>query len=191
MAGLFAQFGEEWALVGGLSVSAYVEPCVTPDIGVVVSVEGDREAEVFVQSWRHTGFTIASVVEQERSGRLATIRSHRPGDEHRTVVDLIFASSGIELEIAAEARDLELAISLEVSVARQGHLVALKVLSADPADPETRPQYELDLEQLIDSLDEKERRAAQQGLRLIEQRGYDRGRDLQRRLDNLLGDVSL
>ena len=136
MAGLFAQFGEEWALVGGLSVSAYVEPRFTPDIGVVVSVEGDREAEVFVQSWRHAGFTIASVVEQERSGRLATIRSHRPGDEHRTVVDLIFASSGIELEIAAEARDLELAPALEVSVARQGHLVALKVLSADP---ETRP----------------------------------------------------
>ena len=187
IAELFFQFGEEWALVGGLAVSAYVEPRFTRDIYVVVSVEGDGEAEAFVQIWRNAGFAIASVVEQERSGRLATIRSHRPGDEHRIVVDLMFASSGIEPEIAAEARDLELAPNLDVPVARPGHLVALKILSADP---ETRPQDELDLQQLVALIDEKERQSAQQGLRLIEQRGYHRGRDLQKRLDDILGDES-
>ena len=38
-------FGRRWALVGGLAVSAQVEPRFTRDIDVVVLAETDAEAE--------------------------------------------------------------------------------------------------------------------------------------------------
>lgn len=71
------------------------------------------------------------------------------------MIDLIFASSGIEREIASEARSLELAPDIEVSVARPGHLVALKLLVADD---DTRPQDSIDLAQLAGILNYLPRR---------------------------------
>ena len=132
---------------------------------------------------RSSGFEITSVVEQDQTDRLATIRSNRPGDEHGVVVDLIFASSGIEPEIADEARTLELAADLEVPVARPGHLVALKLLAVDT---EQRPRDRIDLDELAETLDKTEIRAARSAVALIEERGYDRGRDLDAMLDDYL-----
>ena len=175
---------QTWALVGGLAVSAYVEPRFTRDIDVVLAVEHDSEAEQFVHTWRAAGYEIDSVIEQDDTERLATVRSHRPGGEHGVVVDLIFASSGIEPEIVSEARLLELGPDIRVPVARPGHLVALKLLSADE---QTRPQDELDLDELADVLDTEEREAARKAVELIERRGFDRGRDLTELLDNYLG----
>jgi len=70
------------------------------------------------------------VVEQTTLGRLATarLRSRVAGG---IIVDLLFASSGIESEIAAGAEVLAVARGLRLPVARTGHLIALKLLSHD------------------------------------------------------------
>lgn len=185
VADLLEKFEQSWALVGGLAVSAYVEPRFTRDIDIVVSVTGDSEAEEIVRRWRTSGFEISSVVEQDETNRLATIRSQRPGAEHGVVVDLIFASSGIEPEIADGARSLELVSDLEVPVARPGHLVALKLLASDA---EQRPQDRIDLEELAGTLDKGEIQAARSAVELIEERDYHRGRDLSAMLDDYLAD---
>jgi len=44
------------------------------------------------------------------------------------IVDLLFASSGIEPEITAAAEVLTVARGLRMPVARTGHLIALKLL---------------------------------------------------------------
>lgn len=65
-------------------------------------------------------------------GRLATMRLRVPGEEAGGVVaDLLFASSGIEPEVAAEAEPLEVMGGVVLPVARTGHLLALEVLALD------------------------------------------------------------
>ena len=50
------------------------------------------------------GYRVAALVEEEATRRLATIRLIPPGERERgVVVDLLFASSGIEPEIDAGA----------------------------------------------------------------------------------------
>ena len=78
------------------------------------------------------------------------------------VIDLLFASSGIEPVVVAEALRLEIAPDVVVPVASPGHLFALKLLSADP---KTRPQ----------------------AVRLIEKRGFHRERDLDSLMEEWLG----
>ncbi|MEX2620809.1 MAG: hypothetical protein WD250_11395 [Egibacteraceae bacterium] len=47
----------------------------------------------------------------------------------RTVVDLLFASSGVEPEIVAEAEALTVFADVTVGVVRTGRLLALKLLA--------------------------------------------------------------
>ncbi len=81
--------------------------------------------------------------------RLATVRL-APADESPlgTVIDLLFAVSGIEPEIVAAADPVEAVPGFIVPVARIGHLVALKVLARDDR---TRPQDRVDLGALLGS----------------------------------------
>jgi hypothetical protein len=59
------------------------------------------------------------------------------GDPLGPVIDLLFASSGIESEVVGDAEPLELLPGLRIGVARTGHLTALKVLARDDVN---RPQ---------------------------------------------------
>jgi len=91
-------------------------------------------------------YGIEAVVEQEALGRLATVRLTRSSKLQAPVIDLLFASSGIEPEVVAEAERIELLPNLTIGVARTGHLIALKVLSRDDV---TRPQDLVDLRALM------------------------------------------
>ena len=91
------------------------------------------------------------------------------------VVDLLFASSGIEREIVTAAISLDIGAAAVVKVARVGHLVALKLLAQDPVK---RPQDALDLHGLREVLDEEETQLAKEACALIVERGYGRRRDL-------------
>lgn len=95
-----------WALVGGMAVSVRTRPRTTEDLDIAVSVEGDREAEKVAAAFRELGYVYLPehALEQTDVGRLATVRFASPGrNEEGVVVDLLFASSGIEPEIAAAA----------------------------------------------------------------------------------------
>ncbi len=184
LANALADLRRAWALVGGLAVSARAEPRFTRDADVVVSVTGDAEAEALVLALGSYGFRPLTVVEQDAVGRLATVRLASPGESGGAgvVVDLLFASSGIEPEIMAAAETLETLPGLTVPVARVGHLLVLKVLSRSPR----RPQDDADIRALLAVAQEHDLRLAREGARLVMQRGFARGRDLPRLVDELL-----
>lgn len=166
--------GQRWALVGGLAVSARAEPRLTRDVDLAVAVHTDDEAEQVVYALRQRGYGLVSLVEQTAVARLATARLSAP-DESGVLVDLLFASSGIEVEIAARAEPIEIVPGLTVPLARTGHLLALKLLARDDR---TRPQDADDLRALLEVASPDDLHEAQQALHLIETRGFNRGRDL-------------
>lgn len=171
-----------FALVGGLAVSARTEPRFTRDADLAVAVANDAEAEALIHNLRGRGYRIEAVVEQDAVGRLATVRLTRSSKLQAAVIDLLFASSGIEPEVVAEAESMALLSNLTIGVARTGHLIALKVLSRDDV---TRPQDLVDLRALMRVASATELARAQESLALIAARGYHRGRDLISELNNL------
>ena len=179
------ELNKPWALVGGLALSVYVEPRFTADIDIAVAVDSDEEAEQLLHALQARGFIIDTVIEQDATGRLATVRTYRSEDSPEGIlVDLLFASSGIEPEIAERARTIEIIEDLAIPVARPGDLFALKLLSADA---DKRPQDAIDLNQLATDSDDLDPNEIRTLLRLIERRGYSRGRDLLRLLEEHLG----
>jgi len=176
LAKALAGSGRRFALIGGLAVSVRAEPRFTRDVDWVVAAADDREAEAVLHGLVQTGYTVASTVERDAGRRLATARLLPPGETQQGVVaDLLFASSGIEPELAAAADALEILPGLVVPVAQVGHLIALKVLS-EAAD---RPQDAVDLRALAEVATPADVALAKQAMELIEARGFARGKRLQ------------
>jgi predicted nucleotidyltransferase len=171
-----------FALVGGLAVSVRVEPRFTRDIALAVAVASDVEAEALVRALANEGWRVSAVVEQEAVGRLATVRLDAPHDvDTAAVVDLLFASSGVEPELAQDADVLEVLPGVTVPVARVAHLIVLKLLARSPA----RPQDEADLVALLDVADGGDLEIARRLAQLVTERGYHRGRDLVAELESV------
>lgn len=164
-----------FAVVGGLAVSARIQPRFTQDIDLAVAAASDAEAETLIHGLCRQGFQIQAQVEQTATNRLATIRLRRASDPQALIVDLLFASCGIEAEIVALAEPLKIFPGLIAPVARVGHLVAMKLLSRDPR---TRPQDEMDLSALLGVMTPDEAALVRESLKLITQRGYHRHRRL-------------
>lgn len=175
--------GVGFALAGGLAVSVRTEPRFTRDADLVVALPGDDAAEDLIFRLQGRGYGVGAVVEQEATDRLATVRLTLPDDPKAAVIDLLFASSGIEQEIVSAAEELEVLPGLSIPVARAGHLIALKVLSRDD---EKRPQDLVDLRALLRIASAEELARARASLETIVARGYHRGRDLIAQLVPLL-----
>jgi predicted nucleotidyltransferase len=176
--------GAQWAVIGGLAVSARAEPRTTRDVDLAVAVSDDRSAERLVKSLQAKGYSVAAVLEQQAMDRLATVRLRPPGvREGGVVVDLLFASSGVEHEITESAERLEIVPGLFLPVAKIGHLIALKLLARDDR---SRPQDFDDLRALLLEATDADLLEAQTAVSLIESRGYQRGRPLAQRLAELL-----
>jgi predicted nucleotidyltransferase len=186
LAGQLSGFGRRIALIGGLAVSVRAEPRLTRDVDLAVAVEDDEDAEGLIRALTGVGYRIVAVVEQEGTRRLASVRLAVPAESARGIVaDLLFASSGIEAEIAADAEPIEVFPGFTLPVAHTGHLVALKLLARDDR---TRPQDAIDLRALSGVLTEAEADRARRALALITVRGYARGRDLGALFEKWLGE---
>ena len=180
--------GARFALVGGLAVSARTEPRFTRDVDLAVAVESDDDAEEIVRALQGSGYAMLAVLEHEKSGRLATVRMSQPrGTDPQGIVDLLFASSGVEPEIVSAASALAIVRGLEVDVAQRGHLVALKILARDD---DRRPQDRLDLLALLRGIDPAELSRSREAIALITKRGFDRGKDLEAELRRALAEAS-
>jgi hypothetical protein len=175
--------GVSFAVVGGLAVSARTEPRFTRDADLAVAVASDAEAEALIRYLGAHDYRIGAIVEQEAVGRLATVRLTRASEKKTPVIDLLFASSGIEPEIVAEAEPIELMSGVTLGVARIGHLLALKVLARDDV---RRPLDLADLRALLRVASDVELARARDALTLIAARGYHRGRRLIAEFDVLL-----
>ena len=173
------------ALVGGLAVSVRAEPRFTRDVDFAVAVADDRGAERVIFALQGLGYRTRMVLEQEATGRLATVRLLPPRTEdEESLVDLLFASSGIEPEIVARAESLEVLPDLWVPVASIGHLIAMKLLAHDS---EQRPRDAQDLLGLLAVAREEDIAEAREAIGLIAFRGYNRGKDLPSELNHFLG----
>jgi hypothetical protein len=179
-----ARAGVRGAVIGGHAVSARTEFRFTRDVDFALAVADDREAERVVGFFLGSGYSLLSMLEQTATYRLATARLLPPGESAAgAVLDLLFASCGIETEVVAAADTVELFRDLRAPVAQVGHLIALKVLSRDD---DTRPQDIIDLRALIVEATPDDLEMARAALGLIAERGYDRGKDLQADYEALL-----
>lgn len=172
---LVRSLGHGAALVGGLAVSIRARERFTRDIDLAVAVASDAESEALAFAMQRSGYALRIVVEQEERKAIATLRFSPPGfPAAEPEVDLLCASCGIEPEIVAAASPVELEPGIVVPVAGIPHLIAMKVLSVR----EARDQDAGDLRALLAVASESEIREAKDALRLIEARGFDRGKQL-------------
>lgn len=174
--------GARAAVIGGIAVSVRTEPRFTRAVDLAVSVASDQVAEAIVRGMLARGWRVLAQLEQDATSRLATVRLASP-DVSSLVVDLLFASSGVEEEIVEGAEEIEVLEGIRAPVAATHHLLALKILSGNRR---TRPQDRVDAVALLGVLDGKGRERARGVLRSIAARGYHRGKDLERELDELL-----
>lgn len=176
-----------FAVVGGFAVSVRTEPRFTRDINLAVAVGTDADAEALVRNLQSRGYEVFMVLEQEAVARLATVRLRRtgPGGEP-FVADLLFASSGIEVELVEAATEELLPGVGGVPVATCGYLIALKVLSRNDKG---RPNDVADLHALLRVATPDDLAEARNAMGLIERRGFHRKRDLLRLLDSAIEQV--
>jgi hypothetical protein len=111
------------------------------DIDIVVAVANDDEAEQLIREAGLRGYRPFMLLEHDVAKRIATVRLQSDSG----VLDLLFASSGIEPEVVAAAEVIALLPGLSTPVACVADLMALKLLARDP---ETRPQDDIDLGKL-------------------------------------------
>jgi predicted nucleotidyltransferase len=172
-----------YAIVGGLAVSARVEPRMTRDIDFAIACSDDAQAESVVFELTQRGYVVKSVLEQSATDRLATMRLHPPHfSASGIILDLLFASSGIEAEVVDNAETMLVFSGLQAPIATTGHLIALKLLSQGP----TRPQDAADLVRLLAVASERDIQLARSAVTTIASRGFNRGRDLHIDLDRVL-----
>jgi hypothetical protein len=164
--------GEVFALVGGLAVSARTQPRFTRDVDFALTVQNDAEAEAIIFDLQRRGFAVVATIEHSTTRRLATVRLRQ--HPRAPLVDVLFASCGIEPEIVSAASQLEV-LGVRLAVATVGHLIAMKLVSRDP---KRRPRDQQDLVELAAVADDLEWRRAEASIALIKQRGFSRGRDL-------------
>jgi predicted nucleotidyltransferase len=169
-----------------MAVSVRARPRTTEDLDVAVAVGSDREAEKVAAAFRTLGYLYLPehALEQLEVGRLATVRFASPGSQVEpggVVVDLLFASSGIENEVVAAADLLEILPGFVVPVARTGHLIALKVLAGRDLDVR-------DARWLWEAAAEEDKQLARDMLFLIAERRFNRGKDLIAELAGVLAE---
>jgi predicted nucleotidyltransferase len=169
--------GAHWALIGGLAVSTRTAPRFTRDLDFAVTVANDAQAEGIVHQLRTRGYQPVEVLEQDYVERLSGVRLARKGSD--VIVDLLFASSGIENEVVASADRLEVLPQLMVPVATTAHLIALKVLAG-------RNQDLTDLGYLIAEASPTDLDSAREAAKLIQVRGFNREQDVTADLEQLI-----
>ncbi len=168
---LLRDAGLGFAVVGGLAVSARTEPRFTRDVDLAVAVPDDSAVDRLILLATHRGYRAFSLLQHDVAKRIATVRLR----SDRGVLDLLFASSGIEAEVVRDAEDLELLPGVHAPVARVPHLIAQKLLSRDDR---SRPQDIGDLTRLLDVATKAELDEARGLVELIEARGFNRKRPL-------------
>jgi len=174
--------GTKCALIGGLAVGVRAEPRTTRDADLAVSVSDDAAADAVVFGMGALGYRPVGVFMHEVTGRNALVRLVGTAPECLRL-DLFFAMSGIEPEVVEAATKTEVRPGNSVLVAHRGHLLALKVLAWDE---DKRPQDRIDIMALLKKATPSDIRLAEQAVKLIAKRGYNRGRDLGSALDRFV-----
>jgi len=177
------EFNVPWALVGALACSIYTQPRTTRDIDVSIACNDDT-LEVLLRSLETRGYGKPSLLLHVHPTRRLGYRLGTPNEGSGSVpVDLLCSSSGIEPEIIQDAILVEVVPRVIVPIAAFHHILAMKILSENDGD---RIQDRADVRQLIKRATPEEIESAQEALKLIELRGFNRNKNL---LDELEADL--
>jgi hypothetical protein len=171
------QIAVDFAIIGGVAMGARTEPRFTRDLDIALAARDDTEAEAVVRHLFQRGYRTLAVIEQTVAHRMATVRLLPPLDDEPPIVDLLFASSGIENEVVEAAEPAEVFPGVTAKVATVSSLLAMKVLCRNDDE---RPQDRIDLAELLKIATDADRRAASKLLDLIIERGFNRDRDLRK-----------
>lgn len=171
--------GTSWCLIGGLAVGARTDPRFTKDVDLAVSVASDEDSEQLVFALQAAGYRILAILEQQATGRLATARLAPPGALDSVVIDLLFASTGIESSVVSRSELLEVFPNIQLPVASLGDLIAMKILARDD---QNRPQDRMDLRALLSQANDQDKQISRLALAEICAQGYNRGRLLEAEL---------
>jgi len=170
-----------WALIGGLAVSVHGTPRTTRDIDLAISLPNESDLDRLVNALLDAGFFDKQLIMHVAPVCKLGIRLRVPASSP-VPVDLLYSSSGIEKETVSSAQSVEIFPNLFVPVATRGHLIAMKVVSENDSD---RLQDALDIQGLLKEAKEVDIETAKSAMKLIEQRGFNRGKNLLRRFDEL------
>ena len=179
-------FGVHYALIGGLAVSVRSEPRFTRDVDIAVAVDSDEAAEQLVRAMFGRGFELHMQIEQKTDGRLATCRLTHRDDPGSTIVDLFFASSGIEHEVIAAADMVALTDSIELPVVQSEDLIVLKLLAVANR---RNAQDTQDVVNLLQMVDPERLDRTRMLIRLVSHRRPQSGKNLQAVFEQLLEQV--
>jgi len=169
------EIGRSWALVGALALGVHARPRATLDADIALVVQDDADADRFARALQSRGYTVLEAGVHPELGHFTSLRVVGPVRAGgRLVVDFLLDTTGIEREIVASAERLAVTRDLSVPVASRGHLIAMKVL----AEGEERLQDRVDLHDLLQRATVADVEEARTAIRLIQERGHDRGKDL-------------
>ncbi len=172
--------GKGFALVGGIAISALTVPRSTGDVDIAVAVADDGDAESVARAFMTAGYGVASLLEQDETGRLAGVRVHDAGTG--VGLDLMFAMCGVEPEVVASSQQIEVLPGTVLPVASIGSLIVMKLLARDDR---RRPMDADDLRALRESASDDDWSEARRLVELLAARGANRGRDLAADLSRL------
>jgi len=170
------QSGVSWCLVGGLGTSVYVEPRTTKDIDVAISVSGEEQANSLKDFLLTRGYSNPQLLMHVSPTRRMGWRVFIPSSHEACVpLDILVLACGIEREIVAHARTIEILPGLSLPVASLAHLIAMKVLSQNSSD---RLQDRVDLFALLKSATASDRIIIESALVEMSKLEIANGRDL-------------
>ena len=174
-----------YALIGGLAVSFRTIERATKDIDFAIAVSADSEAEIIVRDFQQLSFKPDQLMENKKTKSISTVRllsSRYPN----VYLDLLFSVTGIEKEITDSAEMISLLKGVEVKIATLSSLIAMKILSSTSPN---RRQDLVDLQNLILEASESELSEAKHLVKLIQNRGFDGGKDLISYCENFIREV--
>jgi len=184
------KLGANWALVGGLAVSVRSEPRTTKDIDLLVAPQSSSSSDPMEQTGsiaerlEKLGYrNLQILMHMEPTHRLG-MRVELPEVSKGSIpIDILEKTCGIESEIVLDAEPIEIFPRVIVPVASLAHLLAMKVLSNNDSD---RLRDQVDIQQLLNHATKQDIDKARSSLDLIQQRGFSRGKELNKEFASLI-----
>lgn len=170
----------DYSLIGGLAVSFRTIERATKDIDFIVAVSSQADVEKVIRMFLEIGFSVETLMEKKETKEIATVRLLNPKFPN-VYLDLLFNATGIEKEIVETSELVSILPDVEVNIASISALIAMKVLSSDK---DKRLQDIIDLQHLINEASDRELEQADSYVKLIMQRKYNAGQDLQEKFND-------
>jgi hypothetical protein len=173
----------KYAFVGALALGARGRTRQTIDADVAISFSANENAQKLVDQLVLKGYGINNIYKDKDSIVLARLFS--ANEESQLVeLDFLFELCGIENEVVATAEVMEIWPTLFAPIASMPSLLAMKARCQELPE---RIQDKADLvNQLIPFATEKDISEARELIILMEQRGFNEGRDLLKNFDYLV-----